>query len=76
MEVRDTILDNWSDQSLSIRSTDNAGAADAEVVVVATPWDAAAATARSAAGHLHRRVAATQQSIPHRVAVRLTGIDD
>ena len=56
MEVRDTILEKWSDRTLSIRSADNAGAADAEVVVIATPWDAAAATARSVADHLHRKV--------------------
>ena len=56
MEVRDAILDKWPDRSLSIRSADNSGAADAEVVVIATPWDAAAATARSVADHLHRKV--------------------
>ena len=56
MEVRDAILDKWPDRSLSIRSADNSGAADAEVVVIATPGDAAAATARSVADHLHRKV--------------------
>lgn len=56
MEARDTILDKWPDRSLSIRSDDNAGAADAEVVVIATPWDAAAATARSVVDHLHCKV--------------------
>jgi NADPH-dependent F420 reductase len=56
MEVCDRILEKWPDRSLSIRSADNAGAADAEVVVIATPWDAAAATARSVADHLHRKV--------------------
>ena len=56
MEVCDKIFDRWPERSLSIRATDNAGAADAEVVVIATPWDAAAATARSVADHLHRKV--------------------
>ena len=56
MEVCDKIFDRWPKRSLSIRATDNAGAADAEVVVIATPWDAAAATARSVADHLHRKV--------------------
>ena len=56
MEVCDTILEKWPERSPSIRSSDNAGAADAEVVVIATPWDAAAATARSVADHLHRKV--------------------
>ncbi|HCV33122.1 MAG TPA: NADPH-dependent F420 reductase [Acidimicrobiaceae bacterium] len=56
MEVRDEIMERWPDRDLAIRSADNAGAADAEVVVIATPWDAAAATARSVADHLHRKV--------------------
>ena len=56
MEVRDEIVERWRDRDLAIRSADNAGAADAEVVVIATPWDAAAATARSVADHLHRKV--------------------
>ena len=37
MEVCDKIFDRWPERSLSIRATDNAGAADAEVVVIATP---------------------------------------
>ena len=56
MEVRDEIMERWPDRDLAIRSADNAGAADAEVVVIATPWDAAAATVRSVADHLHRKV--------------------
>ena len=56
MEVCDKIFDEWPERSLNIQSADNAGAADAEVVVIATPWDAAAATARSVADHLHRKV--------------------
>lgn len=56
MEVRDEIMERWPDRDLAIRAADNAGAADAEAVVIATPWDAAAATARSVADHLHRKV--------------------
>jgi len=56
MEVRDEIVERWPDRDLAIRAADNAGAADAEAVVIATPWDAAAATARSVADHLHRKV--------------------
>jgi len=56
MEVRDEIVERWADRDLAIRAADNAGAADAEAVVIATPWDAAAATARSVADHLHRKV--------------------
>jgi len=56
MEVRDKLVDCWPKHDLIIRHADNAGAAKGEVVVIATPWDAAAATARSVADHLHRKV--------------------
>jgi NADPH-dependent F420 reductase len=36
----------WPDRSLEIIGADNAGAAAADVVVVATPWDSASATVR------------------------------
>jgi hypothetical protein len=56
MEVRDTLLDKWSDLDLSIESADNAGAAEADMVVIATPWDAAATTASSVARQLEGKV--------------------
>jgi NADPH-dependent F420 reductase len=56
MEERDRLLDVWSDRGLSIESEDNEGAADADVVVIATPWDAAAATAASVASSLRGKV--------------------
>jgi NADPH-dependent F420 reductase len=34
----------WPDRNLDIRGADNAGAAEADVVVLATPWDSAVAT--------------------------------
>ncbi|HET6792804.1 MAG TPA: NADPH-dependent F420 reductase [Acidimicrobiales bacterium] len=46
----------WPDHSLSLSGADNAGAARSDVVVVATPWDAAASTAASVAGELEGRV--------------------
>jgi NADPH-dependent F420 reductase len=46
----------WPDRALDLRAGDNEMAADAEVVVVATPWDAAAATAVSVADHLDGKV--------------------
>lgn len=46
----------WPDHSLSIGGTDNQGAASADLVVVATPWDSAAATAGSVAGALSGKV--------------------
>ena len=43
MEVRDELIDRWDGHDLHLEAGDNAAAADSEVVVVATPWNAAAA---------------------------------
>jgi 8-hydroxy-5-deazaflavin:NADPH oxidoreductase len=57
MEVRDRLVDQWPDHDLSIASADNAGASDqSEVVVIATPWDAAAGTAAAVASQLDGKV--------------------
>lgn len=56
MEVRDGLLARWEGRSLAIEAADNEGAASAEVVVIATPWDAAAATAKSVARQLQGKV--------------------
>jgi 8-hydroxy-5-deazaflavin:NADPH oxidoreductase len=56
LEVADGLKDRWRDQDLSIEAADNAGAADSDVVVIATPWDAAAATAASVARQLEGKV--------------------
>jgi NADPH-dependent F420 reductase len=37
----------WADRDLTVSGSDNAGAARADVVVVATPWDSAVVTVRS-----------------------------
>jgi hypothetical protein len=41
------VVARWPRLELDIRGADNAGAARAEVVVLATPWDSAIATVRS-----------------------------
>jgi 8-hydroxy-5-deazaflavin:NADPH oxidoreductase len=56
LEVSDGLKERWSDLDLSIEAADNAGAADSDVVVIATPWDAAASTAASAARQLEGKV--------------------
>jgi NADPH-dependent F420 reductase len=56
MEVADGLLSKWPDRELSIHSADNAGAASADVVVIATPWDAAASTAASVENQLAGKV--------------------
>src|SRR6266849_853364 len=41
------LRDKWPDRDLPLRPAINPDAADADLVIVATPWDAAAATAAS-----------------------------
>lgn len=50
------LQERWSGRSLAISAADNAGAAAADVVVVATPWDSAAPTAESVAAELDGKV--------------------
>ncbi|CAN5698909.1 NADPH-dependent F420 reductase [soil metagenome] len=56
LEVRDGLTGRWPDRELSIEAADNEGAADADLVVIATPWDAAAATASSVSRQLRGKV--------------------
>lgn len=56
MEVVDKLLDRWEGRSLPVSAGDNADAAGADVVVIATPWDAAYGTATSVAGKLDGKV--------------------
>jgi len=56
LEVRDRLCEKWVDRNLSITAGDNQMAAHADVVVVATPWDAAAATVAEVAPQLNGKV--------------------
>jgi NADPH-dependent F420 reductase len=56
MEVRDRLLTRWEGRDLAIDAADNEGAALADVVVIATPWDAAAMTATSVSEQLEGKV--------------------
>ena len=55
-EVSDHLKADWPDHNLPLSGADNHDAASCEVVVVATPWDAAAATAASVADELAGKV--------------------
>lgn len=55
-EIRDEVLARWPGLHLALEAADNAGAASADLVVVATPWDSAAPTARSVREHLAGKV--------------------
>ena len=47
LEARDSVLERWPDANLSVGYGDNVAAAECDLVVLATPWDSAATTARS-----------------------------
>jgi NADPH-dependent F420 reductase len=55
-EKVDELLAQWPDRTLSIEPGDNAAAASADVVVVATPWDGATQTAASVREQLAGKV--------------------
>lgn len=56
MEKVDELLEQWPGRNLAIEAGDNAMAASADVVVIATPWDGATQTAASVREHLHGKV--------------------
>lgn len=56
MEIRDRLLHRWEGRELRIDAGDNNDAAEADLVVIATPWDAAGSTALSVAGPLAGKV--------------------
>ncbi|MGI8663512.1 MAG: NADPH-dependent F420 reductase [Acidimicrobiales bacterium] len=55
-ETVDEMLARWSARELAIEAGDNEAAALADVVVIATPWDAATQTAVSVEEHLAGKV--------------------
>jgi NADPH-dependent F420 reductase len=56
MEARDEIVEQWPDLHLALDAADNRGAALADVVVIATPWDSAATTAHAVSDELEGKV--------------------
>ena len=56
MEAVDQMLERWPDRGLRIGAADNAGAADGDVIVIATPWDGATQTATSVEAKLRGKV--------------------
>lgn len=55
-EVVSSLRAAWPDHRLDLRAGDNAAAAAADLVVIATPWDAAWTTAKSVAPALEGKV--------------------
>jgi 8-hydroxy-5-deazaflavin:NADPH oxidoreductase len=56
MEVRDRLCERWAGRDLALDADDNIGASHADLVVIATPWDAAASTAKAVAGPLSGKI--------------------
>ncbi|MEO6120810.1 MAG: NADPH-dependent F420 reductase [Acidimicrobiales bacterium] len=50
------LQERWPGRQLALEGRDNPGAAEADVVVIATPWDSAAATAAAVAKQLDGKV--------------------
>ncbi|MDG2111574.1 MAG: NADPH-dependent F420 reductase [Actinomycetota bacterium] len=67
MEVVDSLLERWPERELDITPGDNSLAAACGFVVIATPWDAAAITARSVGEHLDGKVVVTIANALERV---------
>ena len=67
MEVVDALIERWPQRELAISPSDNIGAAKCDFVVIATPWDAAAITARSVADHTRGKVVVTMSNALARV---------
>lgn len=61
------IQERWSERELHLEGGDNRWAASADVVVVATPWDAAAATVASVAPRLVGKVVVSMANALARV---------
>ncbi len=67
MEAVDAVLEAWPDRQLDITAVDNVAAAQADLVIIATPWKAAAITARSVAEHLEGKIVVTMANALDRV---------
>jgi NADPH-dependent F420 reductase len=67
MEVRDKLLSRYPDRGLSIEAGDNHEASSADVVFIATPWDAAGSTASECAAELKGKVVVSMANALARV---------
>ncbi|MFM7251639.1 MAG: NADPH-dependent F420 reductase [Ilumatobacteraceae bacterium] len=56
MEARDGQVEKWPQLAPRLGFGDNAGAAECDLVVIATPWDSAATTAQEVAASLEGKV--------------------
>jgi NADPH-dependent F420 reductase len=69
MEVRDQIIQHWPEFDLDLEADDNEGAASAELIILATPWDSAATTAQSVEKHLAGKIVVSMANALVRVGI-------
>ena len=55
-DARDSLVAEWPDLAGSLEAADNAGAASADIIVLATPWDGAATVAQANAEALAGKI--------------------
>jgi 8-hydroxy-5-deazaflavin:NADPH oxidoreductase len=67
IQVADELRARWPDLDLPLKGADNEGAAAAEVVIVATPWDSAATTAQTHRDELRGKVVVSMANALTRV---------
>ncbi|MGI8758978.1 MAG: NADPH-dependent F420 reductase [Acidimicrobiales bacterium] len=68
LEVRDDLVRKWPDRALHVDGAENhQAAAAAELVIIATPWDAAATTASSVEPQLRGKVVVSMANALARV---------
>lgn len=67
-EKADDLIGRWPDHELRISGSDNSGASRAEIVVVATPWDAAVPTAAAVADELRDKIVISMANALTRIA--------
>ena len=73
-EVVASLLEPWAGRALPLAGAANEEAADAEVVVLATPWDAAAPTASSLSAALEGKVVICMANALTRIGTELVAL--
>ncbi len=69
LEVCEELRKKWPDKNLALEAGDNMRAASAEVVIVATPWNAAAVTVASVSGRITGKVVISMANALEKVGV-------
>lgn len=68
------LVESWSGRSLAVRGSDNAGAAAADIVIMATPWDGAVRTVQPLGDQLDGKVLISMASALVKVGQQLQAV--